>query len=263
MMDYANGDACVAALVSFFAFWHDIRLANVSRSPTEGLEQVHSMAELSDGLLGLYKEDAIREAIKVLCQKKVLTVSLSTVDRFDRRKRYLFDPDPLNAWIDANLACPEIRVSTPEFPGMYIPGNPGITRDGKEDPPSESSNGNPPSDHSKLVKLWCDSFQEGFGSKYLFTPRDAKHVQTLLKGGKTPDQIIEIAKRAWSFRTDKRGHFNCSKSVSLKGFAEHYNEILTETGSTIQSSQFAEQIQRARERNETKKGRELANPATA
>lgn len=45
-------------------------------------------------------------------------------------------------------------------------------------PDSKKKKGN--TEHARLVKYWCDQWQEKYGIKYPFTATDAKHIQRLL-----------------------------------------------------------------------------------
>lgn len=72
----ACGGFCEAALLSFFEYWHNIKLdlqqkamatkKSGGRKTVPGLYQHHTAKELSDGVLGLYGEKTIRHALRRL-----------------------------------------------------------------------------------------------------------------------------------------------------------------------------------------------------
>ena len=113
-----KSNACAAALLSFFEYWHNIkleqagqaRMANkVSRqhgepeSQNESLWQWHTEEELEHGIM-IYKRSTIREAVRFLAGKGFITVSDNPNPkyRFDRTKHFLFHPDTVNAWLRAH-----------------------------------------------------------------------------------------------------------------------------------------------------------------
>ncbi len=115
-LDFCEGNHCAAALLSFFEYWHNIRLdmsqragpANAAAHPhgkpatqDESLLQFHSDEQLHAGLLGLYGTMKIREARRLLVTKGVLTEHLNPKPRyaFDRTIHYLFHPEVVNIWL--------------------------------------------------------------------------------------------------------------------------------------------------------------------
>ena len=112
---FCNGNTCAAALLSFFEYWHNIRIDqieknkqynNVSerngegRTQDESLYQFHNEVELEDGIM-IYKRDTISKAIKLLENKGAITVTTNPNDKynFDRTRFFLFHPDVINDWL--------------------------------------------------------------------------------------------------------------------------------------------------------------------
>lgn len=83
----------------------------------------------------------------------------------------------------------------------------------------------------RLTDLWCKSFEEIFGLSYKFDgTRDGKGADALLKvNGHTPEELLEIARRAWA-KKDSAKAFWCKHAVTLSGFASRFNEIRSEIG---------------------------------
>lgn len=88
--------------------------------------------------------------------------------------------------------------------------------------------------HNAFIKLWSEAYNDYFGHTYVFHPRDAKAVQSLI-GSLDVDQILALAREAWKFRDDKRKHFNCQFSVSIHSFHSHLNEIRAELATNMSS----------------------------
>lgn len=116
-LDFCEGNACAAALLSFFEYWHCIKLemsvknAKANRIAKEhddigyndeSLLQFHNQQDLNNGILGIYGKNSICEAIKYLEDKEVITTHRNPNPRytFDKTKYYLFHPDVCNSWLD-------------------------------------------------------------------------------------------------------------------------------------------------------------------
>lgn len=100
-MEFCEEDACAAALISFFEYWHNLKLAIQSRikpefQSEEDLWQWHSQDDLSDGIL-IYGRKSIAEAIKYLEDRGIIKSRTNPDPKysFDRKKQYLFNPTPL------------------------------------------------------------------------------------------------------------------------------------------------------------------------
>ena len=109
-VNFCEGNHCSAALISFFEYWHNIKLDMQSRAekanavavnhgdePTQDtlLFQFHTADELSDGLVGLFKIGKIRDSIEQLKSLGVLSVHKNPNPRykFDNTRYFLFNPD--------------------------------------------------------------------------------------------------------------------------------------------------------------------------
>ena len=107
---FCEGDPCAAALMSFFAYWHDIRLAikkknkqandtaethGDQRTQDESLWQFHSQDELRAGIMRIYSHEAITKALLFLQRNGVIEISKNPNARyaFDKTKFFLFHPE--------------------------------------------------------------------------------------------------------------------------------------------------------------------------
>ena len=114
-----RGNHCAAALLSFFEYWHNIKLNQQTQAVkankvaeahgVTGLQDVtlvqfHSEAELETGLLGLYKRKTIGLALKFLVAEGYLSLHSNPNPRyyFDRTRYFLFHPGKCQEFI-ANL----------------------------------------------------------------------------------------------------------------------------------------------------------------
>jgi hypothetical protein len=115
-VEMCGGNTCAAALMSFFEYWHNIKVEMAPKNEflngiaaengEEGqhdasLYQFHSMDELTAGILGLYKRDAIKAARKLLCELGVVTEHRNPTNRykFDKTIYYLFHPETVHKWL--------------------------------------------------------------------------------------------------------------------------------------------------------------------
>ena len=114
-MEFCEGNSCAAALMSFFEYWHNVKLDqsekntqfnNVAelhgdkRSQDEGLWQFHNEKQLEEGIL-IYKKDTINKAIDLLVSKQVLLVNRNPNPRykFDKTRWFLFRPEIIKNWM--------------------------------------------------------------------------------------------------------------------------------------------------------------------
>ncbi|WKZ15529.1 MAG: hypothetical protein QY317_16670 [Candidatus Jettenia caeni] len=116
-LEFCNGDACEASLLSFFEYWHNIRLEQTKKAKRaneiavmhgdegqavqdESLLQFHTEKELEENIM-IYGRTKISEAIKNLQQKRVIEVYKNPNPRyaFDKTKYFLFHPEVCNDWI--------------------------------------------------------------------------------------------------------------------------------------------------------------------
>jgi len=115
-VEFCNGNVCAAALMSFFEYWHNIKLdmspknaqmnnvALTNGQPAchdESLYQFHTMDELSTGIMGIYKRDAITSARKLLKELGIISEHRNPSDRykFDNTIYYLFHPEIFIQWL--------------------------------------------------------------------------------------------------------------------------------------------------------------------
>lgn len=129
-VEFCEGDVCAAALMSFFEYWHNIKLATQprakhqndvaenhgeERTQDESLWQWHTAEQIEAGVM-VYKRDKIRAGIKMLVDKGVIQVGNNPNARykFDRTKFFLFNPDICNAWLRVNYPFAENRKSSTE-----------------------------------------------------------------------------------------------------------------------------------------------------
>lgn len=120
-VEYCRGNRCAAALLSFFEYWHSVRLtvsdkarqANViaEKHGEDGqqdtsLFQFHNEAQLGAGVLGLYGKSAIAEAIKELIQLGAISVHKNPNPRycFDSTRHFLFYPEIPQRWLNSRQA---------------------------------------------------------------------------------------------------------------------------------------------------------------
>ena len=121
-LDFCEGNHCAAALLSFFEYWHNLRLEINQRvkpaNRDEGLLQFHSDEQLQAGLLNLYGTMKIRESRRLLIAKGALTEHSNPKPRyaFDRTLYYRFHPEAVNVWLkvryerdikNLNVTCAE------------------------------------------------------------------------------------------------------------------------------------------------------------
>lgn len=79
---------------------------------------------------------------------------------------------------------------------------------------------------SKFNALWKLMYKQDFGVDYVFQGRDGRAAADLMKFGMSPEELIDIARKAWTMR-DK---FFCKNAVSLPGFVSQFNSIRAEVG---------------------------------
>ena len=112
----ATGTTCAAALLSFFEYWHDVKLgmrekarqANAvavshgeSGTQDASLYQFHTAEELHSGIMALYNKRSIREAILRLTEMGFISVHRNPNSRykFDNTRHFLFYPEAVNKWL--------------------------------------------------------------------------------------------------------------------------------------------------------------------
>lgn len=104
-LDFCEGNKAAAALLSFFEYWHNIKLGQLRKVKSCGLYQFHTMDELEQGVL-LYSRDTINAGLKILVDKKAISIHKNPNPRysFDRTRHFLFCPPVINAWLADTIA---------------------------------------------------------------------------------------------------------------------------------------------------------------
>jgi len=119
-VEFCNGDMCAAALMSFFEYWHNIKLEMSQRNKVsndiasghgddryndETTLQFHNLDELSAGMIGLYSSSSIKKARIVLKNLGIITEHKNPCHRykFDRTVYYQFHPEIYNEWLEIRL----------------------------------------------------------------------------------------------------------------------------------------------------------------
>ena len=103
-----------AALISYFEYWHDIKLSikeekirqkTVLQDDNSDLIQFHSIDNLIAGLMTIIKDPKrLKKEIEFLKNKKVITQLKNPNPKrsFDVTKHFIFHPEILNHWIKNN-----------------------------------------------------------------------------------------------------------------------------------------------------------------
>src|SRR5262245_53255762 len=88
-LQLCDGNHCAAALMSYFEYWHNIKLGHQSQAEQANrmsqqhgetgvqdtsLLQFHTEAAMEEGLLGLYGRKTMRKAIDMLVDKGFVTI---------------------------------------------------------------------------------------------------------------------------------------------------------------------------------------------
>lgn len=116
-VEFCDGNVCAAAVMSFFEYWHNIKLDSSWKAeraneiavahgdgPTQdtSLWQFHTLDEIADGIIGMYGRKTVSEAVRLLAEKGVVEVGRNPNPRyqFDKTNYYLFHPETLNDWLE-------------------------------------------------------------------------------------------------------------------------------------------------------------------
>jgi len=115
-MAFCKGNACAAALLSNFEYWHNIRLEMSEKarhanevamqrgdepSQDASLMQYHTEAELSEQVM-IYGKNSVRDGIKLLAELGAITVHRNPNPRyaFDNTKHFIFQAATVSAWLE-------------------------------------------------------------------------------------------------------------------------------------------------------------------
>ena len=113
-VDLCDGNHCAAGLLSFFEWWHNLRLAQSAKSRQQNeiaqmhgdegtqdasLYQFHTELDLAKSLLGMYGETSIRKAVSLLVAKDFISLHKNPNPRyhFDKTRYFLFHSHSVNA----------------------------------------------------------------------------------------------------------------------------------------------------------------------
>lgn len=116
-LEACGQDACAAALLNLFEYWHNIKLEQNSQakgfndvakrhgddgSQIETLLQWHKTEQLEDALLNIFNKRRIHGAIEVLEKLKFVSVHRNPNPRyaFDKTRHFLFHPNEVRAWLN-------------------------------------------------------------------------------------------------------------------------------------------------------------------
>lgn len=126
-----DGNHCAAALLSYFEYWHNIRLAQAAQAEHHNrvaeshgemgtqdtsLLQYHTEEKIEAGLLQLYGRTTIRKALAVLVAKDYVSLHANPNKRygFDRTHYFLFHPEV----VQANIRAIPHQVKVPDREGQ-------------------------------------------------------------------------------------------------------------------------------------------------
>lgn len=115
-LEFTEGDECAAALISYFTYCHDYKLANREkakqandiaemhgdpRTQDESLMQWHTEKDIEIGIL-VYKRRTIAKSLGRLQASGVVEIVKNPHPRyaFDRTRYFIFHPDILSDWLE-------------------------------------------------------------------------------------------------------------------------------------------------------------------
>lgn len=135
-VEFCEGNIAAAALMSFFEYWHNIkleisvknrRLIEVADAHGETIEvdvslyQWHTYEDLVNGIIQLAKSKAtVNNALDFLVSKGVITIhnNPNPKYKFDRTNHYLFYPEVCNRWLNERafkFEPPSAKIEPPSF----------------------------------------------------------------------------------------------------------------------------------------------------
>lgn len=90
----------------------------------------------------------------------------------------------------------------------------------------------PPESHKKAIELWCEAYKKKFGVPYVFDGgKDGRAVKELLQTGITPQDLVSLAEKAWSYSTGIHAgrSWNCvNLSKSLHALRHAWPSLVNE-----------------------------------
>lgn len=161
---FCQGNHCAAALLSYFDYWHSIKLEQTKKSKTandvaemhgdnrsqdESLFQFHSNDELQAALLGIYGKTKIYESLKYLVKRNAISIHRNPNPRykFDNTNHFLLNTKRLEKWLKAykkhvllkmNSRRSEISDGRPEIVNGRLKTGDGRLKTGEQYPLSSS-----------------------------------------------------------------------------------------------------------------------------
>ncbi len=119
-LEACQKDACAAALLNLFEYWHNIKLEQRYQAKNHnavaerhgengnqitGLLQWHKSEQLEDSLLNIFNKRRIQTAIELLENLKFISVHRNPNPRysFDKTRHFLFHPNEVKSWLKSYL----------------------------------------------------------------------------------------------------------------------------------------------------------------
>lgn len=137
-IEFCQGEHCAAALLSFYEYWHNIKLEIMKETikankiakrhgepetHNNTLLQFHTYDELVAGILNLYGRNVVISANKLLMKLGVISISKNPNSKYNWDKnRYIeFHPEVCNAWLHEkyNMENVNLSVKKAEIPVIY------------------------------------------------------------------------------------------------------------------------------------------------
>ena len=119
-MEFCNNNKVQAALLSFFEYWHNIKLEmsiknkksneiakrhhDMDNKQDSSLLQFHTEKELENGIMLIGKKSKISKALIQLEKDGVIIITKNPNQRykFDNTRYFLFQPEIINDWLNTN-----------------------------------------------------------------------------------------------------------------------------------------------------------------
>lgn len=124
-VELCEGNTTAAALLSFFEYWHNIKVEMRSRTSRsndiaemhgdkrtqdESLLQFHTEEELISGIM-IAKRDTIRKALSYLSDAGLVSIHANPNPKyaFDKTRYFLFHPEPVNQWLSEKRPSAKVQ----------------------------------------------------------------------------------------------------------------------------------------------------------
>lgn len=137
-IEFCQGDHCAAALLSFYEYWHNIKLEIINENIKSNkiairhggteihentLLQFHTYDELVAGILHLYGRNAVISANKLLMKLGVISLSKNPNIKYslDKNRYIKFHPEICNTWLLEKYNTQSVNLSQEkvEIPAVY------------------------------------------------------------------------------------------------------------------------------------------------